>query len=267
MDSQAEDARDSGSGVARVAGDATALRWSTPDGGTWEGVRLLDADPDLATGLPDAERAQGPAVVVPGIRVARGPWAPPERLHTAIGIVALEGLLVATGHTYGRDDVRLVGPGDTLDARLLADPNVAWRALAPAHLAVLDERFVFAARRWPALLTGLARRLLENQQEQHARAAICTMSRVEERILALLCHLALRWGHVTPDGVTLTLPLTHELLGALIGARRPTVTLALLALTEQRLVSRRDDGTWLLPLECRDWPTTGIPPDRPPIAA
>ena len=247
--------------------DAPPRRWSAADGVAWEGLRLLEADPDLAPGMPDADRAQAQAVLVPALRAERGPWVPPERLGAAIVVVVLEGLLVARGVTYARDDAQLVGPGDTLDGRLLADRSVRWRALEPMRLAVLDERFVLAARRWPALLTGLTRRLLDCQRNRQTRAAICAMPRVEERVLALLSHLALQWGHVTPDGVTLQLPLTHELLGALIGARRPTVSLALTSLAQEGLVSRRDDGTWLLPLTCREWPETGVPRDRGAMAA
>jgi CRP/FNR family transcriptional regulator, cyclic AMP receptor protein len=132
---------------------------------------------------------------------------------------------------------------------------------------VLDGRFVQLARRWPALMTGLAHRLFEAQQEQHTRAAICAMPRVEERILALLCHLAGRWGHVTTDGVTLALPVTHELLGALIGSRRPTVSLALQVLDSQHLLTRRDDGTWLLPADATQWPQAGIPKCGARVAA
>lgn len=84
------------------------------------------------------------------------------------------------------------------------------------------------------------------------------MPRVEERILSLLSHLAGRWGQVTAQGVTLTLPVTHEVLGALIGARRPTVSLALLALDQQQLLSRREDRSWLLPADSVDCPTTGL---------
>jgi CRP/FNR family transcriptional regulator, cyclic AMP receptor protein len=244
-----------------------ALRWPSSDQAPPEGVRLFDVDPDLARGLSDPELAAASELVVPAFRASPGGWTPPERLGTGMGAVVLEGLLIATRRTFARDDVRLAGPGDPIDAGTLSDRDVAWRVLQPARLAVLDARFALAARRWPALLTALARRLFESAHEEHARAAICTMPRVEERILALLCHLALRWGHVTPDGVTLTLPVTHELLGALVGARRPTVSLALLALTEQRLVQRRDDGTWLLPADCRQWPTTGVPRTPPSIAS
>ena len=42
------------------------------------------------------------------------------------------------------------------------------------------------------------------------------------------------------------LPLTHEALGRLIGARRPTVTLALKVLDGQDRLERLPDGAWLL---------------------
>lgn len=244
-----------------------ALRWPAPDDFPPERVRLLDVDPDLALGLSDAELAGARELVVPAFGALPGEWKPPERLGLGMGAVVLEGILMATGRTFGRDDVRLVGPGDMIATGVLTDRDAAWRVLEPARLAVIDERFALAARRWPALLAAFARRLFESQHEEHTRAAICAMPRVEDRILALLCHLALRWGRVTPDGVTLRLPITHEALGALIGARRPTVSLALMALIREQLVQRRDDGIWLLPAECCDWPTTGIPRGARSIAA
>ena len=51
---------------------------------------------------------------------------------------------------------------------------------------------------------------------------------------------------MTTDGVVLPLRLSHELLGALIGAQRPTVTLALRGLTDRGYIRRRPDRTWLL---------------------
>jgi DNA-binding GntR family transcriptional regulator len=52
---------------------------------------------------------------------------------------------------------------------------------------------------------------------------------------------------VTPDGIVVDLPLTHELIGRLVGGRRPTVTLALAELAENGVLVRRDEGGWLLP--------------------
>jgi hypothetical protein len=52
--------------------------------------------------------------------------------------------------------------------------------------------------------------------------------------------------------VAVALPLSHSALGRLVGARRPTVSLALKELGAQGLVGRREDGAWLL---------SGDPPD------
>jgi len=51
---------------------------------------------------------------------------------------------------------------------------------------------------------------------------------------------------VTRDGVVVPLPLTHELIGQVVGARRPAVTTALGHLHAHGLVARRADGGWLL---------------------
>jgi CRP/FNR family cyclic AMP-dependent transcriptional regulator len=246
---------------------AASLESGPRDPSTWGSVRLLDLEPDLAEGLSDAERVVAARLLMRALRVPAGPWSPPEPLHGAMGMVVLSGQLIRTGRTFARPDVQLLGPGDVAECRILADSHGEWRALEQAQLAVLDDRFVLAARRWPVLMTGLAHRLFEAQHEQHTRTAIGAMPRVEERILALLCHLAGRWGRVTANGVTLSLPVTHETLGALIGARRPTVSLALLALDQQQLLSRREDRTWLLPADSVQWPTTGVPFGRPRLAA
>ena len=246
---------------------AASVESGLRDPSMWGTVPLLDLEPDLAAGLSDAERVVAGRILMRALRFPAGPWSPPDAVHGAMGMVVLSGQLIRTGCTFARPDVQLLGPGDLAECRVLADSHGKWRALAQAHLAVLDDRFVVAARRWPVLMTGLAHRLFEAQQEQHTRAAIAAMPRVEERILALLCHLASRWGHVTANGVTLSLPVTHETLGALIGARRPTVSLALLALDQQQLLSRREDRTWLLPADSVQWPTTGIPMGRPKLAA
>ena len=62
----------------------------------------------------------------------------------------------------------------------------------------------------------------------------------------MLWYLADRWGKVRPDGVNVPLELTHQTLGRLVGAQRPSVTTALKQLGEEGRVTRCDDGTWLL---------------------
>ena len=209
-------------------------------------LRLLDVDPELAAGLPREELALATRhVVVPRVVAAAGVWRPPAEARGAIGLLVVDGLLTRDGLAFDRPDLQLSGPRDVIDARSVAGGT--WRVVCDATLAVLDDRVLVAGRRWPELIAGVVRRLLDGQQEQHRLAAIATQSRVEDRLLSLLTHLASRWGCVTPAGLTLDLPLTHEMLGRLVGARRPTVSLALGELAQIDAVQRLPDGRWLIP--------------------
>src|SRR5581483_6789399 len=73
------------------------------------------------------------------------------------------------------------------------------------------------------------------------RAATCH-PRADARIALLLWHLASRWGVAGEDGTILPLPLTHRLIGQLVGAERPSVSHALSRLSTAGLVSRRRGG-------------------------
>lgn len=231
-------------------------------------VRLLDLEPDLATGLSESEVAEVRRhLLVPGLRLSPGAWSPPEVLHGATGVLLTSGMAVRQSRSFARPDIRLFGAGDLVDGRLLAESDATWQIVAAVDLAVIDDRFMRVARHWPALFTALARRLFDAQHEHHTLTLICAMPRVEERILGVLGHFANRWGRVTAAGVTLALPLTHEALGVLIGARRPTVSLALKALAEEGRLTRLADGSWLLAPDCDMWASAGIPAPDPSIAA
>jgi hypothetical protein len=80
---------------------------------------------------------------------------------------------------------------------------------------------------------------------QSADQAIAQLPRVEDRLLALFWHLADRWGRRHRDDIAIGLPLTHEALGRLIGARRPTVSLGLRALAEEGALHREGEQ-WVL---------------------
>jgi CRP/FNR family cyclic AMP-dependent transcriptional regulator len=79
-----------------------------------------------------------------------------------------------------------------------------------------------------------------------AGAAISHEPRVEERLVLLLWHLAERWGRVRPDGVLVPLRLTHEVLGMLVGARRPSVTSSLGGLERADRLRRGREGFLLV---------------------
>jgi len=211
-------------------------------------VALLEVDPELAGGLPAQEAARAQShLVAARLTLPEGRWAPPRSLDRALSLLVVRGLLVRDWMDFGYRGAQLFGPGDVFDARLLHAEQSGWRIAVAAEVVVLDARLLRAARHWPAVLTQITRRLLDAQNEQHAMAAVAMLPRVEDRLLALLGHLSERWGHATPEGRTLDLPLTHELLGRVVGARRPTVSLALAALGQEGLVARLPDGRWLLP--------------------
>src|SRR3712207_425709 len=79
------------------------------------------------------------------------------------------------------------------------------------------------------------------------RSLLC-LRRGESRLLALFGHYADRWGRMTPGGRALDLPVTHDLLGRIVGAKRPTVTLALRALGDEGKLVRDAQRRWILPL-------------------
>ena len=125
-------------------------------------------------------------------------------------------------------------------------PAHVWVAVQPVTLAILDDRFLRAAQHWPRLISGLTERMALQHEATLIQLGIAQQPRVEDRLVMLFGALAERWGRVAPDGIVIPLTLTHEALGRLVGARRPTVTLALRDLRAKGRLSRRPEGGWLL---------------------
>jgi Crp-like helix-turn-helix domain len=63
-------------------------------------------------------------------------------------------------------------------------------------------------------------------------------ARVDDRLLATLWHLASMWGRVIPQGTVVPFRLTHEMLASIVGAQRPTTTVAIHSLVQQRRLAR-----------------------------
>jgi CRP-like cAMP-binding protein len=124
--------------------------------------------------------------------------------------------------------------------------------IEPAELAVLDPRLAPVLSRWPAVLDELMRRAVRRSHRLGIQLAIGELQGVDVRLLTMLWHIAERWGRVTLAGVVLPFGLTHETLGRLVGAQRPTVTSALSELAERGAVRRLPGGRgWLLAHEGR----------------
>jgi CRP/FNR family cyclic AMP-dependent transcriptional regulator len=217
-------------------------------------IALLRIDARMREAIAPSERQFAERVlVVPSCDLEAGPWSPEAFLDEStrpFAALLLRGVVTHETVLAGRCSATLLGPGDlfrpwrAVETSLSCDER--WTAGSGATIAVLDDRFVTATRRWPRLSTVVYERLAEQLESAWLRAAIVGLPRVEERILSLLWHLADRWGIVRPDGVVVRLALTHALIGYLVGAQRPTVSLALHALADAGLLWRDDSGEWTL---------------------
>lgn len=213
---------------------------------------LLDLDADLAEAVAPEQRAYARrALTVPVMRLERGPCElggqqPPG----AFAVMLTSGLAVRDVLLGAAPASELLGPGDIVEAgpvpERMLPALVRFNVAEPVTAAVLDERIFTAIRAWPGLGMVLIARLARQEARQATHRAIAQLPRVDQRVLALLWHLAERWGRVTAAGVTVPLTLTHETIGRLVGARRPTVSLALKELACAGAVTRRADGAWLL---------------------
>ena len=219
-------------------------------------VQLLQADPDLARGLdPRRVREVSQRLFVRAIDVPRGPWTPGRALtggSQPIGLLVLQGLLVREAIVGDHPSAELLGPGDLLrawedrDAEVLLPRTVVWNALSHARLALIDQALAVRAAQWPEIFAALVERSARRAERLVVMQAIAHLTRVDDRLLALLWCLAERWGRVVPGGVVVALRLPHRTLAGMIGARRPSVTTALGQLMEQGSIERRSDGGWLL---------------------
>ena len=213
-------------------------------------VSLLEIEPDLADVLSDEQRIEARRFLLPVAVVDKGgDVAGLLEAPGAFGAIVLEGMLVQALQIGEDPTLRLIGPGSFIPEPQppRSMPVVSARLLVPVatRLVLLGEELLIAARRWPWIVSSLHARTLEHSERLATQLAICQLPRVEQRIMALMWLLAESWGRVTPAGIRLPVSLSHEALGGLIGARRPTVTLALSKLAERGSLIRQDDD-WLI---------------------
>jgi CRP/FNR family cyclic AMP-dependent transcriptional regulator len=219
-------------------------------------ISILDADPELGAGLSGDARDLARRHAVAAVHaLPTGPFDFPspngESAAPAVGLLVLDGLITRDVELAGRSTTELLGQGDIIrpwDDEASLEPlpgSVSWAVLEPARVAVLDRRFAAVAGRWPTMLDTLIGRTARRSRSLSVQRAIAQVPRVDARVLVLLWLLADRWGRVSPQGVRVPLALTHETIGKLVGARRPSVTTALGVLTRRGLVERTDSG-WLL---------------------
>jgi CRP/FNR family cyclic AMP-dependent transcriptional regulator len=221
--------------------------------GIWNGsdrVAVAAVDADLVS---PADRAHQDRLIraslARAIHVTAGPWEPAPA--SGLGLLVLDGVLQrrtqwdqrVAGELLGRGD--LVRPGAAPDPEMVIPTQVSWSVVSPARLAILDRTWVARMAPWPDVAMLLMRRALDRSARAAELMAVDQVRRLDLRVWLVLWRLADRFGHVRTDGVYIALPLTHQQLAELAGARRPSVSAAISRLTRAGAVRQLEAG-WLL---------------------
>jgi CRP/FNR family cyclic AMP-dependent transcriptional regulator len=220
------------------------------------GLRVLEVDAELGRDLDADTLAEARrSIVLPAFQLRAGPWDVAALFDHAevrgvpFGVLIVDGAVIADLRIAGRSCARLFVGGDLV----LFDPGApetlptrwAWSVEADSRVIVLDDRMLAVGARWPRVAGRLYRRAARQVRQGFVLQAIAQLPRIEDRLLALFWCVAERAGRRGPEGVRVPLSITHEGLGRMVGAQRPTVSLALKELAARRLL-RRGDGGWLL---------------------
>ncbi|MFN2617581.1 MAG: Crp/Fnr family transcriptional regulator [Thermoleophilaceae bacterium] len=219
-------------------------------------IRLLEADPDLGDGLEGARlEAARTRLVVQTLRADPGELDPGDRFGDGgdqLGVLIAGGLVTRDVVIAATTCAELVGAGDVvlpwtkLGEGAPIPSLVEWHVLEPTTFAVLDGRFVAGGAAYPEIMAALVKRAVTRAQTLAVSLAISCITGLKLRLLASLWHLADRYGRVGPDGVAVPVPLTHQTIGRLVGATRPSVSTALKELENEGRIGKRQGGGFIL---------------------
>ena len=220
-----------------------------------ERVAVLAVDGELAERLEGVRRER--AELLSEARVLRRPtgvWdakQDAEHGRDGLGLLVIEGTLVRRVGMGGRYGAELLSEGDLLqpaahDGEEATLPfEASWRVLSPLRLAVLDLAWMARMSPFPEVMVCVTRRVMARSRRLATLQAIAQHHRLDDRLRLFFWELADRYGRVGPEGVSLDLYLTHELIGHLVGAHRPAVSAALGRLGQAGYI-RREGRRWLL---------------------
>jgi CRP/FNR family cyclic AMP-dependent transcriptional regulator len=227
----------------------------TNSNATGERVRVFEELPELIQNVENRDLPTLRRITTGLLRIDPGAWQldfNDSEVRGHLGLIVLDGLLSRQVTVGEATCAELLGGGDVLrpwtelDRDIVSIPAESqWQVVMPTRMAVLGARFALQVSRWPDVTAAIIDRVVQRATWLSFHLAVCHIVGVEVRLLIVLWHFADRWGRVTPRGLKLPLPLSHGLLAAIVGARRPTVSTALGVLREQGLVERTTDG-WLL---------------------
>lgn len=220
-----------------------------------DSVSVLDLDPDLGRDLSQEQLSAARAQAYAHARCyARGNWEAPPELDPvgSLGLLVIQGFIVRGLRISGYTCTELLGPGDLVQPWLpteLEQPvgvGIEWTVVQRMRAVCLDRSFVTRVSSWPEITASLSTRLTWRAHVLSFQLALAALRRIDDRVLLMLWQLAGRWGTVTPEGILLDVPLTHDLLAASVGARRPSVSAAVGRLVDDKRLRSRPRSRWLL---------------------
>ncbi len=230
-------------------------------------VLVLKEDPDLADGLSEADRRTALSLSRAAVIEVSGPhWSPaaydPRK---TFGLLILDGLIgrrVRIGRAVSTELLSsgdILRPWDELSEWEMIQPNLEWRVFAPTRMAILDERVTALIGRRSQLMINFSERLLRRARAATYLMVVSHLPRVEDRVQATLWHIASSWGRVTIEGIMIPFRLTHEVLGEIVGAHRPSVTVAMQTLQNRGQLTRAANGCYVLVGDPPDWNSEEAP--------
>jgi CRP-like cAMP-binding protein len=198
----------------------------------------------LLDGLSERERATVATALArcPTLMLPAGASRPAARMPEAEFLVVEEGVALVTRTRPGavrRMVVAVAGPGAVLlapghDERLEALVDTWLTAVSSGARTELLALPAAAA----ALVDALAEALRDRQESLGQIASVRHADRVRDKLI----QLARAHGKVVAGGVRVDLPLTHELLGEMVGSARETVTWSFAQLRREGFVARDGRG-------------------------
>lgn len=191
----------------------------------------------------------GISAQLPTIDLEPGPWKLPDHGSDELGYLVVGGMLLRRVRVEGGRSVELLGVDDLLlpwREERASFSHSEWQVVDRVRLAILDLRAESPHLQSPEIVTAIATRAVDRSRALALQSAIMSIVGTEERLRALLWALAERWGRVLPDGVEIAVNVPQAVLAEMVGARRPTVSLALGSLSERGLLVASEPGRWIL---------------------
>jgi CRP/FNR family transcriptional regulator, nitrogen oxide reductase regulator len=177
--------------------------------------------------------------------LAAGSSPAPGRLEGASLLLVEEGVVLVSASGAGtrrRMAVALAGESSLL---LSPGPDERLEALTNSRLTLVTESAYQALLAVPAAAAAIGEGLALRLRDCHESLRSFSNPRHADRVREKLIQLARAHGKDGSEGIWLSLPLTHEVLAAMVGSTRETVTRAMSELTREGFV-KHEGGAYRL---------------------